>query len=95
MGQVLEFHRFGKMRVLAVTGPTRLSAAPELATAAELGFPDMIVTGSIGLLAPAGTQTKIIAQIVQATSTALGETGVGTGQGCVPRLPLCPLSFPG
>jgi tripartite-type tricarboxylate transporter receptor subunit TctC len=73
MGQVLEFHRFGKMRVLAVTGPTRLSAAPELATAAELGFPDMIVTGSIGLLAPAGTQTKIIAQIVQATSTALGE----------------------
>jgi tripartite-type tricarboxylate transporter receptor subunit TctC len=72
-GQVLEFHRSGKMRVLAVTGPTRLSAAPELATVAELGFPDMIVMGSIGLLAPAGTRTNIIAQIAQATSTSLDE----------------------
>src|SRR5215211_6913762 len=51
-GQVLELHRAGKMRVLAVTSPTRLIAAPELPTAAELGFPAMIVTGSIGLLAP-------------------------------------------
>src|SRR6059036_2170601 len=32
-GQVLEFHRTGKMRVLAVSGPTRLIAAPELPTA--------------------------------------------------------------
>src|SRR5215204_3594118 len=54
-GQVLEFHRSGKMRVLAVTSPKRLSAAPDLPTAPELGFPDLTVTGSIGLLAPAGT----------------------------------------
>jgi len=33
-GQVLEFHRSGKMRVLAVTSPKRLSGAPELPTAA-------------------------------------------------------------
>ena len=44
-GQVLEFHRSGKLRVLAVTSPTRLIAAPELATAAEQGFPGMIVRG--------------------------------------------------
>src|SRR5215216_2882651 len=31
-GQVLEFHRSGKLRVLAVTSPTRLAAAPELPT---------------------------------------------------------------
>jgi tripartite-type tricarboxylate transporter receptor subunit TctC len=42
-GQVIEFHRSGKMRVLAVTSPTRLNAAPELPTAAELGFGDMTV----------------------------------------------------
>jgi tripartite-type tricarboxylate transporter receptor subunit TctC len=51
-GQVLEFHRSGKMRVLAVTSPTRLNAAPELPTAAELGFPGMTVRGSIGLPGP-------------------------------------------
>ena len=72
-GQVLEFHRSGKMRVLAVTGPTRLTAAPELPTAAELGFPGMTVTGSIGLLAPAGTPIGIIEQIAQATRTAVAE----------------------
>src|SRR4051794_22424849 len=72
-GQVLELHRSGKMRVLAVTGPTRLTAAPELPTAAELGFPTMTVTGSIGLLAPAGTPIGIIEQIAQASRTAVAE----------------------
>ena len=72
-GQVLEFHRSGKLRILAVTSATRLIAAPELPTAAELGFPGMIVRGSIGLLAPAGTPIGIIEQIAQATRTAIAE----------------------
>src|ERR1051325_8697004 len=42
-GQVIEFHRTGKMRVLALTSPARLTAAPELPTAAELGFAGMTV----------------------------------------------------
>jgi tripartite-type tricarboxylate transporter receptor subunit TctC len=71
--QVLEFHRSGKMRVLAVTSATRLTAAPELPTAAELGFPGMTVTGSIGLLAPAGTPIAIVEQIAQATRAAVAE----------------------
>ena len=72
-GQVIELHRSGKMRVLAVTSPTRLVAAPELPTAAELGFPGMTVTGSIGLLAPAGTPIGIIEQIAQASRTVVAE----------------------
>ncbi len=72
-GPLLEFHRSGKIRILAVTNPTRLIAAPELPTVAELGFPRMTVTGSIGLLAPAGTQTEIVEQIAQATRTAVAE----------------------
>src|SRR6266403_947482 len=71
--QVIELHRTGKMRVLAVTGSTRLAAAPELPTAGELGFPSMIVTGSIGLAAPAGTPAGIIHQIAQATRTVVAE----------------------
>jgi tripartite-type tricarboxylate transporter receptor subunit TctC len=71
--QVLEFHRTGKMRVLALTSPARLVAAPDLPTAAELGFPAMTVTGSIGLLAPAGTPIGIIEQVAQASRTAVAE----------------------
>jgi len=72
-GQVLEFHRSGKLRILAVTSPTRLIAAPELPTAAEQGFPGMIVRGSIGVLAPAGTPIGIIEQIAQATHMVVAE----------------------
>src|SRR5262249_34511983 len=72
-GQVLEFHRSEKTRVLAVTGTARLIAAPDLPTTTELGLPGMTVTGSIGLLAPAGTAIGIIEQIAQATRAAVAE----------------------
>jgi tripartite-type tricarboxylate transporter receptor subunit TctC len=72
-GQVLEFHRSGKLRVLAVTSPTRLVGAPDLPTAAEVGLPDLVATSTIGLLAPAGTPRSIIDQIHEATHTALAE----------------------
>lgn len=72
-GQVLDFHRSGKMRVLAVTSPKRLTGAPEIPTAAEAGLPGLVVTASLGLLAPAGTPIAIIEQIAQATRTVLAE----------------------
>jgi tripartite-type tricarboxylate transporter receptor subunit TctC len=72
-GQVLEFHRSGKLRVLAVTSPTRLVGAPDLPTASEAGLPGLTVTATLGLLAPAKTPTPIIEQIAQATRTALTE----------------------
>jgi tripartite-type tricarboxylate transporter receptor subunit TctC len=72
-GQVIELHRSGKLRVLAVTSPARLIAAPELPTANELGLPGLTVIGSLGLLAPTGTPTGIIEQIAQATRMAVAE----------------------
>src|SRR5215467_4942118 len=72
-GQVIEFHRSGKMRVLAVTSPARLNAAPELSTTAEQGFAGVTVMGSIGLLAPAGTPIEFIERIAQATRTIVAE----------------------
>ena len=71
--QVIELHRAGKMRVLAVTGPARLAAAPELATVAELGYPGLTITGSIGLLAPAGTPKPIVEQLAQVTRSAVAD----------------------
>jgi tripartite-type tricarboxylate transporter receptor subunit TctC len=72
-GQVLEFHRSGKLRVLAVTSPTRLLTASDLPTAAEQGLSGMTAIGSIGLLAPAGTPRPIADRIAQATRTALAD----------------------
>ncbi len=72
-GQVIDFHRTGKLRVLAVTSPKRLVAAPELPTATELGFPGLTVSGTIGLLAPAGTPVAIVDQIAQAAVATVAE----------------------
>jgi len=71
--QVLEFHRSGRIRVLAVTSPKRLAAAPEIPTVAEAGLPGLTVSASAGLLAPSGTPIPVIEQIAQATRTVLAE----------------------
>src|SRR5215470_3631524 len=70
---LLEYHRTGKLRILAVTSPKRLIAAPDIPTAVEAGVPNMISEQSIGLLAPAGTPRPIIEQIYQASRGALAE----------------------
>jgi tripartite-type tricarboxylate transporter receptor subunit TctC len=62
-GQLLEFHQTGKLRILAVTGPRRLIAAPEIPTAVEAGLPGMISQQSIGLFAPTATPKAIIQQM--------------------------------
>lgn len=72
-GQSLEFHRSGKLRILAVTSPKRLIAAPELPTVADAGFPGLTNLQTIGPVAPAGTPKPIIEQIAQAVRKALAE----------------------
>jgi tripartite-type tricarboxylate transporter receptor subunit TctC len=71
-GQLIEFHRTGKLRILAVTSPARLAAAPDLPTASET-LAKMTSQQSIGLFAPAGTPDAIIERIAQANHAALAE----------------------
>ena len=72
-GALLELHRTGKLRILAVTSPARLIAAPDIPTAVEAGIPGMISQQSIGLFAPAGIPRAIIEQISVASRTALAD----------------------
>jgi tripartite-type tricarboxylate transporter receptor subunit TctC len=71
--QSLGFHRSGKLRILAVTSPQRLAAAPELPTVADAGFPGLTNQTTVGPVAPAGTPAAIMEQIAQAVRTALAE----------------------
>jgi tripartite-type tricarboxylate transporter receptor subunit TctC len=73
--QSLEFHWSGKLRILAVTSPERLIAAPELPTVAEGSFPGLTNQSTIGPVAPAGTPKPIIEQIAQAVRMTLAEPG--------------------
>jgi tripartite-type tricarboxylate transporter receptor subunit TctC len=72
-GQVIELHRSGKLRMLAVTPPKRVPAAPEIPTAAEAGLPGLVTEQFIGLFAPVGTPKTIVEQIAQATRLTLAD----------------------
>jgi tripartite-type tricarboxylate transporter receptor subunit TctC len=72
-GQVLELHRAGKIRVLAVNAAQRLGAAPDIPTAIEQGLPGMIGLLFLGLFAPAATPKPIVGRIAEATHTAMAE----------------------
>jgi tripartite-type tricarboxylate transporter receptor subunit TctC len=70
---VLELHRAGKLKVVAVTHGTRLAAAPEIPTAVEQGLTDLVTPNFIGIFAPAGTPKPIIDQVAQANSALLSD----------------------
>lgn len=57
----------GKMRPLAVTSATRLSALPSVPTMGEAGVADFVVSAWFGLYAPAGTPPAIVARLNKAT----------------------------
>jgi len=71
--QVLEFHRTGKLRLLAITSPNRIPVAPEISTAIEGGVPDLVTQQVMALFAPAGTPKPIIAQIDEANHRAMAD----------------------
>lgn len=80
----------GKLRALAVSGPTRLSILPDVPTFAEAGLPEFSYDAWFGVLAPAGTPPDVLRKIskdmetvlkmpdVQKGAAALGTTPVST-----------------
>jgi tripartite-type tricarboxylate transporter receptor subunit TctC len=63
-----------KLRALAVTSLRRSSAAPELPTIAESGYPGFQVTQWYGLFAPARTPATIIGRLHLETVKALAQS---------------------
>jgi tripartite-type tricarboxylate transporter receptor subunit TctC len=63
--------RAGQLRALAVAAPKRVSAFPELPTAAEAGLPGYEVSTWYGLFAPKGTPPAIIERMTKELRTAM------------------------
>jgi tripartite-type tricarboxylate transporter receptor subunit TctC len=70
---VLEHHRAGKLRILAVTHHKRLAAAPDMPTAVEQGFSDLVAPNFIGVFAPAGLPRDIVNAVAAANLKLLAE----------------------
>ena len=63
--------RSGRLRLLATGGAKRAAAYPDTPTIAEAGYPNMLVTGWVGLLAPAGTPHEILLKLQGETARHL------------------------
>jgi tripartite-type tricarboxylate transporter receptor subunit TctC len=70
---VQQHHEAGRLRVLAVTHATRLKAAPDLPTAVEQGFPDVVAPNFIGLYFPTGTPKDIVSHVAAANRKLMAE----------------------
>lgn len=63
----------GKLRPLALTGPARSPALPDVPTFNEIGIPGPAVSGYVGILAPAGTPPAAIEKLSSAIRQALRQ----------------------
>jgi tripartite-type tricarboxylate transporter receptor subunit TctC len=77
-GPLLQLHREGKVRILAIASSKRIKAAPDIPTAIEAGLPGMVAANFNGLFAPAGVPKTIIDQIGEETRKAMADEHVQT-----------------
>jgi len=66
----------GKLRALAVMGPKRLPALPDVPTIAEAGFAGLESSSWSGIVVPAGTPDAVVKKLAQAMNTALTDPAV-------------------
>ena len=59
-GNVMQFAKEGRLKLIASTGPKRFASTPNVPTMVESGYPDLIALAWIGFLAPGNTPRPII-----------------------------------
>jgi len=62
-GEILPYISAGKLRPLAVTGPSRAKFLPDIPTLTEAGVPNPGLTAWWGLVAPAKTPKAVIERL--------------------------------
>jgi tripartite-type tricarboxylate transporter receptor subunit TctC len=73
---VLPYVRSGRLKLLAVIAPRRLSAAPEAPTMAESGFPDLVVGSWQGVFVPRGTARAVVNRLFPAVVNTMKDAEV-------------------
>lgn len=73
---VMELIAAGKLRALAVTGPKRFAALPDVPTVGEAGFPDLIIQDWFGILVKTGTPDAIVTRLNESMNKSLAKPRV-------------------
>lgn len=73
IGAMMQYAKTGKVRIIAMSGPSRLASMPEVATYVEQGLKGYGVSGFVALMAPAGTATPMIQRYNQAVTKVVAS----------------------
>jgi tripartite-type tricarboxylate transporter receptor subunit TctC len=76
LGAVTNYIKVGRMKALAVTAASRHPQLPNVPSAGEAGFPDLVVTSWQAAAAPAKTPREIVARLNDAAVKALRSADV-------------------
>jgi tripartite-type tricarboxylate transporter receptor subunit TctC len=74
----LRFEKAGQAKFFGITNRSRSPAAPEVPTAGEAGYPDLISVTWFAIVAPPGTPDAIVQKINADTAAALKQPDVRT-----------------
>jgi tripartite-type tricarboxylate transporter receptor subunit TctC len=80
--------RDGRLRALAVTSKARIPDLPDVPTAVESGYPDLVVTTWTGLFAPAATDPAIVGKLNGALNDGLRSPALQSALAKVGNLPM-------
>jgi tripartite-type tricarboxylate transporter receptor subunit TctC len=80
--------RDARLRALAVMSKVRIPDLPDVPSAAESGYPDLVVTTWTGLFAPAGTDAAIVGKLNGALNEGLRSPALQSALAKVGNLPL-------
>jgi tripartite-type tricarboxylate transporter receptor subunit TctC len=72
LADMMENHKAGKLKVVAITGPTRSPLLPEAPTLKELGI-DVAAVTAVDIYGPAGMPPDVVKKINDALVKALNE----------------------
>lgn len=76
MSSIIQHHRSGKLRGLAVSSPKRALSYPDIPTLDEAGVPGYDMTVWSGVIAPLGLPRPVLARLNDATNKALTSPGL-------------------
>lgn len=78
IGNVLQYAKAGRLKILGVASQRRFEGLPDVPTIAQAGVPDFEIAAFHGLLVPAGTPPAVIKRVNDEVSRLLQSPEVST-----------------
>jgi len=72
----LEYHKAGRIRMLAICSEERLKAVPDVPTAPQAGMPDLVVQAFNAIFLPPGVPRSVVDVLAQANQKVLADAGM-------------------